>query len=93
MFLDDVLPLKVWQLLHRSYGTPHRLQGYEPANKGTIVALTVDHMSNKRTQQMLQTIIQAVILDPFSNLKLCFVLKLQYTLAKLFWLSYLRCLG
>lgn len=75
MFLGGALPLKVWQLLHLSFGTPHRLQGYEPANKRTIVTLIIVHMNNKRTQQMLQTIVQAVILDPFYNLELCFAVK------------------
>lgn len=39
MFLDSILPLKVWQLLRLSCGTPHRLRGYEPVNKSTIVTV------------------------------------------------------
>lgn len=44
MFLDSTLPLKVWQLRRLSCGTPHRLQGYEPVNKRTIVTLIIAHI-------------------------------------------------
>lgn len=44
IYMDNILPLKVWQLLHLSCGTPRRLQCYEPVNKRTVVILMSEHV-------------------------------------------------